>query len=81
VPTVVRNSTGRMNVPSGPGTPKRPPRPEAEARMSKENSSPPTGELAPGRKTLLDWQAWKAMRRTMTDQAPFYWAPRSLWSE
>jgi hypothetical protein len=79
VPTVNRKGTIRMNVPNRPGTPKRPPRPEAEARLSKENISPPTGEPVPGRKTLLIWKAWKAIRRTRMDQASFYWAPRSLW--
>jgi hypothetical protein len=81
VPTVVRKGTGRMNVPNRPRTHKRPPGPEAEARFLKENISPPTGESAPGRKTVSDWQAWKALRRTRTDWVPFYWAPRSLWSE
>jgi hypothetical protein len=70
-----------MNVPNGPGTPKRFPRLEAEARLSKENISPPTGEPASGRKTLSIWQAWKAMRKNRTDQVPFYWDPRSLWSK
>jgi hypothetical protein len=64
VPTVIRKGTGRMNVPNGPGTPKRPPRPEAEARLSKKNISPPAREPATGRKMLSVWQAWKAMRRT-----------------
>jgi hypothetical protein len=40
VPTIVRKGTGRMNVPNRPGTPKRPPRPEAEARLLKENYQP-----------------------------------------
>jgi hypothetical protein len=75
VPTIFRKGIGRMNVPNRPGTPKRPPRLEAEARSLKANISPPTGEPAPKRKTLLLWQAWKDMRRTRTDQAPFYWAP------
>jgi hypothetical protein len=57
------------------------PRLETEARPLKENISPPTREPAPGRKTMLVWQAWKAMRKTRTDQTSFYWAPRSLWSK
>jgi hypothetical protein len=44
VPTVIRNGTGRMNFPNGPGTPKRPPRTEVEARLSKENFSLSSGE-------------------------------------
>jgi hypothetical protein len=52
--------------------PKKTHRPEAEASLLKENISPPTGEPAPGRKTLSVWQAWKAMRKTRIDQAPFY---------
>jgi hypothetical protein len=63
VPTVVRKGNGRINVPSESGTPKRSPRLEAEARLSNKSISPPTGEPAPGRKTLSVWQAWKAMRR------------------
>jgi hypothetical protein len=55
-----------MNVPNGSGTPKRPSRPKAEARLLKENTSPPTGEPASGRKTLSVWQAWKAIKRTKT---------------
>jgi hypothetical protein len=49
VPTVIRKGNGRMNVPNRTGTPRRPPRPEAEARLLKENISPPTGEPVPGR--------------------------------
>jgi hypothetical protein len=77
--TVVRKDIGRMNVPSRPGIPKKPSRLEAEARLLKENISLPAGEPAPGRKTLLFWQAWKAMRKTRTEQAPFYLGSRSLW--
>jgi hypothetical protein len=79
VPTVIKKGTGKMNVPNRPGTPKRPPRLEAEAKLLKENISPPTtGKPVSGRIILSVWQAWKAIRTTRTDQAPFYWAPRSL---
>jgi hypothetical protein len=81
MPTVIKKDIGRMNVPSGPGTLKRPLRLEAGARSLKENISPLTGKSTSGRKTLSVWKAWKAMRRTRTNQAPFYWAPRSLWSK
>jgi hypothetical protein len=33
---------GKMNIPSGPGTPQKPPRLEAEASSLKENITPPT---------------------------------------
>jgi hypothetical protein len=72
VPTVIRKSTGRVNVPNRPETPQRPPRPEAEAKLSRESISLPTGRPAPWKKTLLDWQRWKAIRRNKTDNAPFY---------
>jgi hypothetical protein len=52
--TVVRKGTGRMNVPNRPGTPKRPPRPEAKARLLRESISPPEGEPAPWRKAWSD---------------------------
>jgi hypothetical protein len=81
VPTVIRKEIGRMNVRNGSETHKMPPRPEAEARLLKKNSSPPEGEPAPERKILSVWQDWKAMRRTRTDCVPFYEVPRSLWSE
>jgi hypothetical protein len=64
-----------MNVPSRLGTPKKPSRLEAEAKSSKENISPPAGEPALGRKTSSIWQYWKAMRKTRTDWALFYWPP------
>jgi hypothetical protein len=59
-----QKGSGRMNVPNWSVTPKVPPRSEAEARLLKENISPPTGEPAHGRKTLSDWQAWKALTGT-----------------
>jgi hypothetical protein len=37
--------------------------------------------LAPGRKTLSGWSLLRIIRRTRTDQAPFYWASRWLWSK
>jgi hypothetical protein len=73
-----------MNAPNGPETPKGPPRPEAEARLSKENISPPAGEPMPWEENIVSLaglEGYEAMRRTRTDWAPFYWAPRSLWSE
>jgi hypothetical protein len=60
---------------------RRPPRPEAEAKLLRENIGFPAGKLAPGRKIFLDWQPQKALKRNRTDWAPFYWAPRSLWSK
>jgi hypothetical protein len=39
----------------GPGTPRSPPRPEAEAKLLKESISLLRGEGAPGRKTLSGW--------------------------
>jgi hypothetical protein len=54
-------------------------RPEAEAKLLKESISLLRGEPAPGRKTSLGWPLLRIMRRTRIDQAPFYWAPRSLW--
>jgi hypothetical protein len=35
----------------------------------------------PGRKVSFDWPLLRIVRRTRTDWAPFYLAPRSLWSE
>jgi hypothetical protein len=29
----------------------------------------------------LGWPLLRIMRRTRMDRAPFYWAPRSLWSK
>jgi hypothetical protein len=81
VPTVVRKDIGRMTVPSRLETPKKPGRLEAKARSLKENISPPTGDPAPRRKILSVWQAWKGMRKTKTNGAPFYWVPRSLQSK
>jgi hypothetical protein len=81
VPTVVRKDTGKMNVPSGPGTPRRSSRPEAEAKLLKESIGLPRTEVAPGRKTSSGWPLLRIMRRTREDQAPFFWAPRSLWSK
>jgi hypothetical protein len=75
VSTDGRKVIGKMTVPCWLGTPKKPPRLEAKVRLSKENISPAAGEPAPGRKTFSVWQAWKAMRNTRTDQAPFCWAP------
>jgi hypothetical protein len=40
VPIVIRKGTGRINVPSGPGAPKRPPR----IRVRDWVVSPPTGK-------------------------------------
>jgi hypothetical protein len=59
VPTVTKMGNERMNVPNKPGTPRRPPRSEAEAEFSRESISLPAGRLAPGKKTLLDWQPWR----------------------
>jgi hypothetical protein len=39
------------------------------------------GEADPGKKTLLDSPLLRIVRRTRTDEAPFYWVPRSLWTE
>jgi hypothetical protein len=62
---VVRMDTGRMNIPNRPGTPKRPPRPEAEAELSRESISPPMGKPPLGGKhcglAVLD------MKRNRTD--------------
>jgi hypothetical protein len=52
MPTVVRKGTGRINVPNRSGTPKRPPRSEAEAKFLKENISLPAGEPASGGKIV-----------------------------
>jgi hypothetical protein len=43
--------TGKMNVPNGPGTPRRLPRPESEAEFLKESIGLLRGEVVPGRKT------------------------------
>jgi hypothetical protein len=67
-----------MNVLNGPGIPRRHSRPEAEDKLVKESIGLLRGELAPGRKTSLGWPLLRIMRRTRMDQAPFYWAPRSL---
>jgi hypothetical protein len=80
VPTVVRKDNGKMNVPSGPGTPRRSPRPETEAKLLKENIGLLKGEAAPGRKTSLGWSLLSIMR-TKTNKCPFYWAPRGLWAK
>jgi hypothetical protein len=48
---------------------------EAQTRgrgQARESISQPMGKPAPGRKTLSDWQPWKAMRRNRTDWPPFY---------
>jgi hypothetical protein len=66
--------------PNGPGTPRRAPRPEAEAELLKESISQLREKVVPGRKTSSGWQLLRIMRRIRMDQAPFYWAPRSLWS-
>jgi hypothetical protein len=75
VPTVARKDTGKMNVPSGPETPRRPPRPEAEAKLLKESITLLRKEASPGRKTLSGWPLLRIMMRTRADWAPFYWAP------
>jgi hypothetical protein len=80
MPVVIRKDTGKMNVSNSSGTPRGPPRPEAEAKLLKESIGLLRGEEAPGSKTLLGWLLLRIMR-TRTDQAPFYWAPRSLWSK
>jgi hypothetical protein len=77
VPTVVRKGTGQVNVPNGPGTPKTP-QTRSRGQVVQGKYQPIHGE--PERKTLV-WHPWKAMRRDRTDQTPFYWAPRSVWSE
>jgi hypothetical protein len=37
--TVIKKDTGKMNVPNGPGTPKRLLQPKAEAKLLKESIS------------------------------------------
>jgi hypothetical protein len=78
--TAIKKDTGKMNVPNGPGTLRRPPRPEAEAKLLKESISLLRGEAAPGRKNSLDWPLLRIIRRTRMDWAPFYWAVMSIWS-
>jgi hypothetical protein len=58
-----------------------PPIPEAGAKLLKENIGLLRGEVAPGRKTSSDWTLLRNMRRTRTDQVPFYSVPpsKSLW--
>jgi hypothetical protein len=80
VPTIVRKYTGKMNDPNGPGTPRKLPRPGAEAELLKESISLLREAAAPGRKTLSGGPLLRIVR-TRIDHAPFYWAPRSLWSK
>jgi hypothetical protein len=47
VPIVSRKGTGKMNVLNGPRTPRRPPRAETEAKLSRENISLPAGRPGP----------------------------------
>jgi hypothetical protein len=72
VPTVIRKDTGKMSAPKCPGTPRRPPRPEAEAELLKESTSLLRVEVAPGRKTSSDWPLLRIIRQTRADRAPFY---------
>jgi hypothetical protein len=51
VPTIVRKDAGKMNAPNGSGTPRKSPRPEAEAELLKESISLLRGEVE--RKTSL----------------------------
>jgi hypothetical protein len=67
--------------PNGLRTPRRPSQPEAEAKLLKESISLLRGEAVLGRKMSLDWPILRIVRKTRTDWAPFYWAPRRLWSE
>jgi hypothetical protein len=77
VPTAIRKDTGKMNVPSGPGTLRKPPRPEAEAKLLKESTSLLRREAASERKISLCW----SLLRIQMDQSLFYWASMSLWSK
>jgi hypothetical protein len=77
---IVRKDTGKKNVPNGPRNPRRSPRSEAEAKLLKEIIGLLRGEAAPGRKASSGWPLLRIMRRTRTDLALFYWAPRGLWS-
>jgi hypothetical protein len=81
VPTVVRKDTGKMNVPNGPGALRKPPRPEAEAKLLNESIGLLRGEAATGRKTSPSWPLLRIMRRTRMNWAPIYWAPKTLWSK
>jgi hypothetical protein len=51
-PTVVKKDTGKINTPNGPGTPRRPHRPEAGAELLKESIGLLRGKVAPGKKGL-----------------------------
>jgi hypothetical protein len=79
-PIVVKKDTGKMNAPNGPGTLKRPPRPEAGAKLLKKSISLLRGKAAPGRKISSGWSLLSIVRRTRAGKAPFYWVPRRLWS-
>jgi hypothetical protein len=79
VPTVIRKDTEKINVSNTPGTPRRPPRPEAEVKLLKESINLLRGEAAPEKKTSSDWPLLRIVRKTRMDQAPSYWVPRSLW--
>jgi hypothetical protein len=61
MPTVVRKGSGKMNVLNGPGTLRRPPRSEAEAKLLREDISLPVGRLAPVKNTLSDWQTGRRL--------------------
>jgi hypothetical protein len=50
VPTVTSKCTGRMNVPNGTRTSRRPLRPEAEVKLSRESISLAMGRLFLGGK-------------------------------
>jgi hypothetical protein len=80
---IFERNKGRSSVPTviRKDTPRRPPRPEAKAKLLKENIGLLRGEVVPGRKTSLGWPLLRIKRRTRMDQVPFYWAPRSLWSK
>jgi hypothetical protein len=65
-----------MNIPNGPGTPRRSPRPEVEAKLFRESINLPVGRSVPGKKTSSSWLPWDTMRKTRTDQSPFYWTPQ-----
>jgi hypothetical protein len=57
------------------------PRPEAEAELLEESIGLFRGGMATGRKMLLEGPLLRIVRKTRTDWAPFYWAPKNLWSK
>jgi hypothetical protein len=65
-----------MNVPTGPGTSRKHPLPEAEAELLKESIGVLRGEVVPGRRTVSGWPLLRIVRRTRTDWALFHWVPQ-----